>query len=69
MAHGEQPARTPTAVLVHVFLKGEAEGSAAFAPERMAEPLVTSRRGQLSVEAKTALCLSLARLGLVILMV
>ena len=63
MAHGEQPARSPVAVLVHAFQKGDAEGSAAFAPERMEEPLVTLRRGQLSIEAKEALCRSLTVLA------
>ena len=51
MAHGQQPAKAPVAVLVHAFLTGQAEGSAAFAPGSMAQPLVTLRRGQLPPEA------------------
>ncbi|HEX7506507.1 MAG TPA: PEP/pyruvate-binding domain-containing protein [Polyangia bacterium] len=63
MAHGQQPAKAPVAVLVHAFLLGQAEGSAAFAPGRMAEPLVTLRRGQLPVEAEAALGKTLASLA------
>ena len=55
MAHGQQLARDPVAVLVHAFVPGRSEGSAAFAPERMAEPLVTLRRGQLPAEAEAVL--------------
>ena len=55
IAHGQQPARDPVAVLVHGFLTGQAEGSAAFASERMAKPLVTLRRGQLPAEAEASL--------------
>jgi hypothetical protein len=63
MAHGEKPAKAPVAVLVHAFVKGDAEGSAAFAPERMEEPLISLRRGQLTVETKAALGRSLAVLA------
>jgi pyruvate,water dikinase len=63
MAHGEKPAKAPVAVLVHAFVKGDAEGSAAFAPERMEEPLITLRRGQLTDETKAALGRSLAMLA------
>ena len=63
MAHGQQPARDPVAVLVHVFVTGQAEGSAAFAPGSMAEPLVTLRRGQLPVEAESTLCRTLVTLA------
>jgi phosphohistidine swiveling domain-containing protein len=55
MAHGQRPAGDPVAVLVHAFVRGQADGSAAFAPGRMAEPLVTLRRGQLDVEAEAGL--------------
>jgi pyruvate,water dikinase len=55
LAHGQNPARDPVAVLVHAFVVGQAEGSAAFAPERMAKPLVTHRRGQLAAEAEASL--------------
>jgi pyruvate,water dikinase len=55
MAHGQRAARDPVAVLVHAFLTGQAEGSAAFAPEQMARPLLTHRRGQLPAEAEASL--------------
>jgi pyruvate,water dikinase len=47
VAHGRQPAQDPVAVLVHAFVAGDAEGSAAFAPDRMSEPMVMLRRGTL----------------------
>ena len=62
-AHGQQPARDPVAVLVHAFLTGQAEGSAAFAPEQMAKPLVTLRRGHLPVEAEASLSRTLITLA------
>jgi hypothetical protein len=63
MAHGQQAARDPVAVLVHAFLTGQAEGSAAFAPARMAKPLVTHRRGQLPAEAEASLVRTLVALA------
>ena len=63
MANGQPPARDPVAVLVHAFLPGQAEGSAAFAPGRMAEPLVTLRGGQLPTEAKVVLGKNLVELA------
>jgi pyruvate,water dikinase len=63
MAHGQPPARDPVAVLVHAFVTGQAEGSAAFAPGSMAGPLVTLRRGQLPVEAESTLCQTLVTLA------
>jgi phosphohistidine swiveling domain-containing protein len=63
MAHGQQSAREPVAVLVHAFVTGQAEGSAAFAPERMPEPLVTHRRGQLPADAQAALGRTLVSLA------
>ena len=64
LARGKKPATAPVAVLVHAFIRGEAEGGAAFAPERMADPLVTVKRGSLSAESRAELCagvVSLAR--------
>ena len=55
LAHGQRPAEAPVAVLVHGFQAGQAEGSAAFAPDRMDEPLITLRRGELPFDAKAAL--------------
>ena len=63
MAHGQQPARDPVAVLVHAFVTGQAEGSAAFAPGRTAEPLIMLRRGQLPVEAEALLRATLVTLA------
>jgi phosphohistidine swiveling domain-containing protein len=63
MAHGQLPARDPVAVLVHGFVPGQAEGSAAFAPGRMAEPLVTLRRGALPAGAESVLCATLVALA------
>ena len=63
MAEGQPPARDPVAVLVHAFLPGQAEGSAAFAPGRMTEPLVTLRGGQLPAEAKVVLGKNLVELA------
>jgi pyruvate,water dikinase len=63
MAHGQQAARDPVAVLVHAFLAGQAEGSAAFAPARMDKPVVTHRRGQLPAEAEASLVRTLVALA------
>ena len=63
LAHGQKPAKAPVAVLVHAFVAGQAEGSAAFAPARMDEPLVTLRSGQLPAEAKLELAERLAVLA------
>jgi phosphohistidine swiveling domain-containing protein len=63
MAHGQPPARDPVAVLVHAFLAGQAEGSAAFAPGRMTEPLITPRSGQLPAPANRALARSVAEIA------
>ncbi len=63
MAHGQRPARDPVAVLVHAYFAGEAEGSAAFAHERMSVPLVAVRRGQLPVEARASLGRTLTALA------
>jgi pyruvate,water dikinase len=65
MAHGQPSARDPVAVLVHAFLPGQAEGSAAFAPGRMAEPLVTLRGGQLPVEPELVSSVTTALIPLV----
>ena len=63
MAHRQQPAKAPVAVLVHAYLTGQAEGSAAFAPGPMAQPLVTLRRGQLPPEAEADLGKNLVALA------
>jgi len=67
LARGREPASVPVAVLVHAFVAGEAEGSAAFAEPAMAamaaiaamaamdSPLVTLRRGHLPAEVRAEL--------------
>ena len=52
LAHGVAPACGPLAVLVHAYVAGSAEGSAAFAPGPAAEPLVTARRGRPTAGAR-----------------
>lgn len=47
LAHGKRPAEAPLSVLIHEFLLGDAEGTAAFAPSRMQEPVTMVRRGSL----------------------
>jgi pyruvate,water dikinase len=63
LTRGKQPATAPVAVLIHAFIRGEADGSAAFAPKHMAEPLVTVRRGPLPADAHAELCTGVASLA------
>ena len=63
LAHGVQPAAEPLFVLIHQFLPGQAEGSAAFAPAVMREPLVTTRRGSLDDAERAELANGLAALA------
>jgi pyruvate,water dikinase len=63
LAHGSRPAAEPLFVLVHEFLPGQAEGSAAFAPAVMREPLVTTRRGSLDDADRARLAEGLAALA------
>jgi pyruvate,water dikinase len=62
LAAGEAPARAPLAVLVHAYVAGSAEGSAALAAGGSAEPLVTVRRGELPGAARQRIGEALARL-------
>ena len=62
LARGQAPAASPVAVLVHAYVAGDAEGSAAFARGRMAAPLIELRRGALAPEAAAALAARLAEL-------
>ena len=62
LAHGARPAAEAMFVLVHEFLSGQAEGSAAFAPVAMHEPLVTTRRGSLDDADRAKLADALAAL-------
>lgn len=63
LAHGTVPGAAPVAVLVHAYAAGEAEGSAAFAPELGAEPELMLRRGSLSQDARAQLRTSAIRLA------
>ena len=63
LAHGETPGRGPMAVLVHAFVAGEAEGSAAMVPGPASKVLLTMRRGRLSDDARKRLEDALASLS------
>ena len=66
LANGDAPSRGPFAVLVHAYLAGSAEGSAAMARGGVGaagQALVTVRRGVLPVEARADLCSALAGLA------
>ena len=65
LGHGVAPACGPLAVLVHVYVAGSAEGSAAFVPGPAAEPLVTARRGRPTDEAGQEIRAALAALAAV----
>lgn len=62
MAHGHEAGEAPVAVLVHAYVAGLAEGSAAFAPGAQAEPEVMIRRGALPTDAETLLRAALREL-------
>jgi phosphohistidine swiveling domain-containing protein len=62
LAHGQNPTAGPLAVLVHAYVPGIAEGSAALAGDLAAEPLLTVRRGELAPEERQAIGQTLARL-------
>jgi len=66
VSHGEVPGDGPFAVLVHEYVAGTAEGSAALVPVSAAtpaEPLVTLRRGELPAEARANLGAAIAGLA------
>ncbi len=63
IAHGRNSADPPVAVVVHAYVSGEAEGSAAFAPGTTPEPVLMLRRGSLSAETRAELRASLAKLA------
>lgn len=62
LAHDMEPAAPPVAVLVHAYTAGEAEGSAAWAPD-MTEPLVWVRAGVLADQVAKRLRHAVASLG------
>jgi phosphohistidine swiveling domain-containing protein len=55
LAHGLRPAAPPLSVLVHPFVRGEAEGGAACVPEHPDDPIIQVRAGTLAGEAATQL--------------
>jgi phosphohistidine swiveling domain-containing protein len=63
LAHGRGPGDPPVAVLVHGYVEGEAEGSAAFAPGKAAEAELMVRRGSLPAQAQAELRGALHRLA------
>jgi phosphohistidine swiveling domain-containing protein len=63
LAHGRNPADPPVAVVVHAYVSGAAEGSAAFAPGATPEPVLMVRHGSLTAGAEAELRASLERLA------
>jgi phosphohistidine swiveling domain-containing protein len=55
LAHGLRPAAPPLSVLLHPFVRGEAEGGAACVRERPDDPLIQMRTGNLAGAAATQL--------------
>ena len=55
LAHGLRPAAPPLAVLLHPYVRGEAEGGAACVPERPDAPIIQVRAGALAAAAATRL--------------
>jgi pyruvate,water dikinase len=55
LAHGLRPAAPPLAVLLHPYVRGEAEGGAACVPERPDDPIIQVRAGALAAAAATRL--------------
>ena len=55
LAHGLRPAAPPLSVLLHPYVRGDAEGGAACVPVRRDEPIIQVRAGSLSGAAATRL--------------
>jgi pyruvate,water dikinase len=55
LAHGLRPAAPPLSVLLHPYVRGEAEGGAACVPERPDAPIIQVRAGALAAAAATRL--------------
>ena len=55
LAHGLRPAAPPLSVLLHPYVRGQAEGGAACAAERPDEPIIQVRAGTLAAAAATRL--------------
>ena len=63
LAHGLQPAAPPLSILVHAYVRGVAEGSAACAPECTDEPIIQVRAGVLPAAAQARLRMALTGLA------
>ena len=59
VAHGDAPMGGPFSVLVHAYVAGTAEGSAALAGSPAGVPLLTCRRGVLTARAQAELMAAL----------
>jgi phosphohistidine swiveling domain-containing protein len=55
LAHGLRPAAPPLSVLVHPYVRGEAEGGAACVPGHPDDPIIQVRAGTLAAAAATRL--------------
>ncbi len=55
LAHGMRPAAPPLSVLLHPYVRGEAEGGAACVPERPDQPIIQVRAGALPAAAAARL--------------
>ena len=55
LAHGLRPAAPPLSLLLHPYVRGEAEGSAACVRERPDDPIIQVRAGALAAAAATRL--------------
>jgi len=51
LAHGLRPAAPPLSVLLHPYIRGQAEGGAACAAERADDPIIQVRTGTLAAAA------------------
>jgi phosphohistidine swiveling domain-containing protein len=69
LAHGLRPAAPPLSVLLHAYVRGDAEGGAACVPARRDDPIIQVRAGSLSGAAaarlRGALCVLVRTQGAV----
>jgi phosphohistidine swiveling domain-containing protein len=63
LAHGLRPAAPPLSVLLHAYVRGDAEGGAACLPERPDEALIQVRAGALAAAAEARLRSALTMLA------
>ena len=55
LAHGLRPAAPPLSVLLHLYVRGQAEGGAACVAERLDDPIIQVRAGSLAATAAISL--------------